>query len=104
MGCRFSQAPHAMIRDQETLNVLLDNIARFVRERLVPNEERVAETDEIPADIVDDMKAMGLFGLTIPEKFGGLQLTMEEEVLVMFEMGKTSPAFRSIFGTTVGIG
>ncbi|NML35021.1 acyl-CoA dehydrogenase family protein [Paraburkholderia antibiotica] len=93
-----------MIRDQETMNVLLDNVARFVRERLVPNEERVAETDEIPAEIVDDMKALGLFGLTIPEQYGGLDLTMEEEVLVMFEMGKTSPAFRSIFGTTVGIG
>ncbi|WP_321962599.1 acyl-CoA dehydrogenase family protein [Paraburkholderia sp. J7] len=93
-----------MIRDQETMNVLLDNVARFVRERLVPNEERVAETDEIPADIVDDMKAMGLFGLTIPEQYGGLDLTMEEEVLVMLELGKTSPAFRSIIGTTVGIG
>lgn len=93
-----------MIRDQETMNVLLDNVARFVRERLVPNEERVAETDEIPADIVDDMKALGLFGLTIPEQYGGLDLTMEEEVLVMFELGKTSPAFRSIIGTTVGIG
>ncbi|MBN3811192.1 acyl-CoA dehydrogenase family protein [Paraburkholderia sp. Ac-20347] len=93
-----------MIRDQETMNVLLDNVARFVRERLVPNEERVAETDEIPADIVNDMKTMGLFGLTIPEAYGGLDLTMEEEVLVMFELGKTSPAFRSIIGTTVGIG
>ncbi|HTR09238.1 MAG TPA: acyl-CoA dehydrogenase family protein [Paraburkholderia sp.] len=93
-----------MIRDQETMNVLLDNVARFVRERLVPNEERVAETDEIPADIVDDMKSMGLFGLTIPEQYGGLDLTMEEEVLVMFELGKTSPAFRSVIGTTVGIG
>jgi acyl-CoA dehydrogenase len=47
---------------------------------------------------------MGLFGLTIPEQYGGLDLTMEEEVLVMFELGKTSPAFRSIIGTTVGIG
>ncbi|HKT95486.1 MAG TPA: acyl-CoA dehydrogenase family protein [Paraburkholderia sp.] len=93
-----------MIRDQETMNVLLDNVSRFVRERLVPNEERVAETDEIPVDIVTDMKAMGLFGLTIPEAYGGLDLTMEEEVLVMFELGKTSPAFRSIIGTTVGIG
>ncbi|SIT40545.1 Acyl-CoA dehydrogenase, short-chain specific [Paraburkholderia ribeironis] len=93
-----------MIRDQETMNVLLDNVARFVRERLVPNEEHVAETDEIPADIVDDMKALGLFGLTIPEQYGGLDLTMEEEVLVMFELGKTSPAFRSVIGTTVGIG
>jgi acyl-CoA dehydrogenase len=86
------------------MNVLRDNIARFVRERLIPNEERVAETDEIPADIVADMKTMGLFGLTIPESYGGLELTMEEEVLAMFELGRASPAFRSLIGTTVGIG
>ena len=93
-----------MIRDSETLNVLLDNVARFVRERLVPNEDRVAETDEIPDDIVNDMKAKGLVGLTIPEKFGGLQLTMEEEVLTVFELCRASPVFRSLIGTTVGIG
>ncbi|KXU82882.1 acyl-CoA dehydrogenase [Caballeronia megalochromosomata] len=93
-----------MIRDIETMNVLRDNIARFVRERLIPNEERVAESDEIAQDIVADMKAMGLFGLTIPEAYGGLQLTMEEEVIAMFELGRASPAFRSLIGTTVGIG
>jgi Acyl-CoA dehydrogenases len=93
-----------MIRDQETLNQLLDTISRFVRERLVPNEERVAEEDAIPADILQEMKDLGLFGLSIPEEYGGLGLTMEEEVLVAFEIGKTSPAFRSTFGTNNGIG
>jgi len=93
-----------MIRDQETLNQLLDTISRFVRERLVPNEERVAEEDAIPADILQEMKDLGLFGLSIPEEYGGLGLTMEEEALVAFEIGKTSPAFRSIFGTNNGIG
>ncbi|MBT9507047.1 acyl-CoA dehydrogenase family protein [Rhodoferax sp.] len=93
-----------MIRDPQTLNALLDTVNRFVRERLVPAEALVAETDEIPADIVNDMKQMGLFGLTVPEEFGGLALTMEEEVMVMLAMGQTSPCFRSLFGTTVGIG
>jgi acyl-CoA dehydrogenase len=93
-----------MIRDQETLTALLDSVSRFVRERLVPAEHEVAETDEIPSAIVQEMRELGLFGLTIPEAFGGLELTMEEEVLAMFEMGQTSPAFRSVFGTTVGIG
>ena len=93
-----------MIRDHDTLTAFLESLRRFVNERLVPAENTVAETDEIPEDIVADMKAMGLFGLTIPESYGGLGLTMEEESLVMFEMGRTSPAFRSLFGTTVGIG
>ncbi|MDB5271566.1 MAG: mmgC 8 [Hymenobacter sp.] len=93
-----------MIRDPETLNALLDSVSRFVRERLVPAEQEVSETDEIPPKIVEEMRQLGLFGLTIPEEFGGLGLTMEEEVRVLFELCKTSPAFRSIIGTTVGIG
>ena len=93
-----------MIRDTDTLNALLATVGRFVRERLVPAEDAVAETDAIPADIVRDMKAMGLFGLTIPEAYGGLGLTMEEEALVMIELCQTAPAFRSLIGTTVGIG
>ena len=47
---------------------------------------------------------LGLFGLTIPEEYGGLGLTMEEEILVSIELGKTSPAFRSLIGTNNGIG
>ncbi|AJG22444.1 acyl-CoA dehydrogenase family protein [Cupriavidus basilensis] len=93
-----------MIRDNDTLEALLDSVRRFVRERLVPAEALVAETDEIPQDIVQDMRDMGLFGMTIPERFGGLELTMEEEVRVVMELCQTSPAFRSLLGTTVGIG
>ena len=93
-----------MIRDPEILTALLDTVRRFVRERLAPAEDIVAETDTIPADIVSDMKTMGLFGLTIPESYGGLGLTMEEESLVMIELCQTAPAFRSLIGTTVGIG
>ena len=93
-----------MIRDQELLDQLLDTISRFVRERLIPNEARLAEDDAVPAAILEQMKEMGLFGLSIPEEFGGLGLTMEEEALVAMEIGKTSPAFRSVFGTNNGIG
>ena len=50
------------------------------------------------------MRNLGLFGMTIPEQFGGLELTMEEEVRVLFELCQTAPAFRSVIGTTVGIG
>ncbi|NQV87103.1 MAG: acyl-CoA dehydrogenase family protein [Woeseiaceae bacterium] len=93
-----------MIRDEETLQVLLDTVSKFVRERLVPLEQQVAEEDLIPDSVVEEMKSLGLFGLTIPEEFGGLGLTMEEELLVAFELGQTSPAFRSLIGTNNGIG
>ena len=70
-----------MIRDQETLNQLIDIVDRFVRERLMPIEQQVAENYEVPDDVIQEMKDLGLFGMTIPEEYGGLGLTMEEEIL-----------------------
>jgi acyl-CoA dehydrogenase len=93
-----------MIRDPESFNILLDTIARFVRERLIPAELEVADTDEVPAGILQEMRGMGLFGLTIPEQYGGLGLTMEEEVRVSMALCRAAPAFRSIVGTNNGIG
>ncbi|MCK5912119.1 MAG: acyl-CoA dehydrogenase family protein, partial [Caulobacter sp.] len=93
-----------MALDLETREQLLDTVARFVAERLRPIEAKVAEDDAVPADVVEEMKALGLFGLSIPEEYGGLGLGMEDETLVAIELGRASPAFRSVFGTNVGIG
>lgn len=93
-----------MIRDQDLLASLIQTVRRFVRERLVPAEAEVEETDAIPPRIITEMRDLGLFGLSIPEEFGGLGLTMEEEVGIALELGQTSPAFRSVIGTNNGIG
>jgi acyl-CoA dehydrogenase len=93
-----------MALDAETFEALIDTVRRFVAERLRSLEERVAEEDEVPEAVVAEMRAMGLFGLSIPEEYGGLGLTMSEEVRVALEFGRTTPAFRSVFGTNVGIG
>jgi acyl-CoA dehydrogenase len=93
-----------MIRDTEILDALIGSIGRFVDEALIPREHEVAETDAIPADIVMKMRNLGLFGLTIPEEYGGMGVTMEEEALIVFELGRASPAFRSYIGTNNGIG
>jgi acyl-CoA dehydrogenase len=93
-----------VIRDAEILAGLIDGIRRFVNERLLPIEAEVADHDEIPGEVVAEMRRLGLFGLTIPEEFGGIGLTMEEEVLVAFEIGQASPCFRSLIGTNNGIG
>ncbi|MDE2356411.1 MAG: acyl-CoA dehydrogenase family protein [Alphaproteobacteria bacterium] len=93
-----------MAFDAETRSQLLETIRRFVSERLRPIEAQVAEADAIPDEILDEMKALGLYGLSIPEAYGGLDLAMEDECLVAMELGRTSPAFRSAFGTNVGIG
>ncbi|MGB2240104.1 MAG: acyl-CoA dehydrogenase family protein [Pseudomonadales bacterium] len=93
-----------MALDSDTLQQLLDTLSRFVTERLRPLESQIATDDRIPEAVVDEMKALGLFGLTIPIEYGGLGLNMQEEVAVARVFGRTSPAFRSAFGTNVGIG
>jgi acyl-CoA dehydrogenase len=93
-----------MIRDLETLQLLQEGVRRFVRAVLIPAENEVAEHDAIPPAIVAQMRELGLFGLAIPEAYGGLGLTMEEEVLVAIELAQASPAFRSLVGTNNGIG
>ena len=93
-----------MALDQDTLAQLLDTVERFVTERLRPLEHRVAEEDRVPDEVVAEMRELGLFGLSIPEEYGGLGLTMAEEAQVAFRLGRTSPAFRSILGTNNGIG
>lgn len=93
-----------MTLDIETRNQLTSTIRRFVVERLIPNEEAVAEADAIPETLITEMKDLGLFGLSIPENYGGLGLNTEEEMLLIFELGRAAPAFRSLFATNVGIG
>jgi acyl-CoA dehydrogenase len=93
-----------MALDRDTLDQLLDAVRRFVEERLMPLEAQVAEEDHIPEEVIDEMRDLGLFGLTIPEEYGGLGLNTEEECRVVMEIGHTSPVFRSVFGTNNGIG
>ena len=93
-----------MALDAATLDALLDTLERFVRERLIPLEAQISEEDLIPADVIDKMKELGLFGMTIPEQYGGLGLSMFEECRAVEVLGHAAPAFRSVFGTNNGIG
>ncbi len=93
-----------MAFDAELRGQLIDTVRRFVTEKCRPIEADVAEKDEVPQSVVDEMKALGLFGIAVPEAYGGLDLDMETECLVAMELGRTSPAFRSVAGTNIGIG
>jgi acyl-CoA dehydrogenase len=93
-----------MALDVDTLEQLLDTITRFVSERLRPLEAQVGREDRIPDELVQEMRELGLFGLTIPSEYGGIGLNAEEEMHVAMELGRTSPAFRSVIGTNNGIG
>jgi len=92
------------VTDSDVLRAMVDETRRFTREELVPAEEHVEETDEIPSGIIARIKELGFFGMTIPEQYGGLGLSMYEEASVVMEIGYAAPAFRSYFGTSNGVG
>jgi acyl-CoA dehydrogenase len=93
-----------MIKDESTINLMIDTVSNFVKDRLIPIEEECSENDSIPHEIIDEIRELGLFGLSIPDEYGGLGLTLEEEMLVIFELCHAAPIFRSVIGTNVGIG
>ncbi|MFE3850682.1 acyl-CoA dehydrogenase family protein [Streptomyces griseorubiginosus] len=89
--------------DAADFSDVLSEVRRFVRDRVVPLEAEIDEKDEMPADIREAAKKMGLFGFALPEEYGGLGLSMYEETQLMFELGYTTPSLRSMFGTNNGI-
>jgi len=82
---------------------LVSLLREFIRHEVMPAEVGIDESDEIPARLIAQAKEMGLYGYAIPAEYGGLGLSVEQQVRVAIELGYTSPAFRSLFGTNNGI-
>ena len=82
---------------------VLKQITHFVRSRVMPREIEIMATDAIPDDLRAQAAEMGLFGYAIPQEWGGLGLDLVQDVEVAMELGYTSLALRSMFGTNNGI-
>jgi acyl-CoA dehydrogenase len=82
---------------------LIEVLRDFIRREVMPAEAGIDESDEIPDRLIAQAKEMGLYGYALPAEFGGLGLSVRQQVLVTMELGYTSPAFRSLFGTNNGI-
>ncbi len=89
--------------DPDIFDQFIDQLERYVRERLIPAEKDVIANDKIPDDIVEEMKEMGLFGLTVPEEYGGAGLNTSQYAKVVNTMAYAAPAYRSIFSINVGM-
>lgn len=89
--------------DAEAFQTIVAEVRRFVRREVVPAEAWIDEHDEMPARLREQAAAMGLYGFALPLEHGGLGMTMTEEVVLTFELGYATPAFRSLFGTNNGI-
>lgn len=89
--------------DTQEFEDILAAVRQFVRNEVIPLEDEIERTDEIPEKIRAQAAEMGLFGYALPVEYGGLGLTMTEELRLAFEVGYTSPAFRSMFGINNGL-
>ena len=89
--------------DTESFEQIVSAVRRLVRDVVVPREQEIEDTDAIPDDLRAAAAEMGLFGYALPTEYGGLGVTMSEDVRLAFELGYTAPAFRSLFGTNNGI-
>jgi acyl-CoA dehydrogenase len=92
----------AVVSDEDFKDILAQT-RQFVRTAVVPRELEIAANDEVPADIREQVKRMGLFGYAIPQAWGGLGLNLAQDVEMAMELGYTSLALRSMFGTNNGI-
>jgi acyl-CoA dehydrogenase len=82
---------------------ILAQTRHFVRTAVVPREQEILADDRVPDDLREQAKKMGLFGYAIPQEWGGLGLNMAQDVELAMELGYTSLALRSMFGTNNGI-
>lgn len=89
--------------DEDVFDQFIDQLQRYVRERLIPAEQVIVEADAIPADILAEMRDMGLFGLTMPEEFGGAGMNVSQYIRTIHTIGYAMPAFRSIISINIGM-
>ncbi|MFB1296608.1 acyl-CoA dehydrogenase family protein [Mycobacterium sp. pW049] len=87
----------------EDFQEILTQTRHFVRTAVVPREQEILTDDEVPEDLRQEAKDMGLFGYAIPQEWGGLGLNLAQDVELAMELGYTSLALRSMFGTNNGI-
>lgn len=89
--------------DPEVFEQFMDQLHRYVRERLIPAEQIVIANDAIPDEIVQELREMGLFGLTNAAEFGGAEMNARQYVLTVKALAYAMPAFRSIISINIGM-
>ncbi|MFM5883972.1 MAG: acyl-CoA dehydrogenase family protein [Novosphingobium sp.] len=89
--------------DPDVFDQFIEQLHRYVRERLVPAEKEILETDRIPDDIMAEMREMGLFGITMPEEYGGAGMNVFQYARTIRELSYAMPCYRSITSINIGM-
>jgi acyl-CoA dehydrogenase len=89
--------------DADIYDAFIDQLNRFVRDRLIPAEEQLEALGRVPDDILAEMRDMGLFGVTMPEEYGGAGMNISQYIGFVQALAYAAPAFRSILSINVGM-
>ncbi|MBA4307527.1 MAG: acyl-CoA dehydrogenase [Sphingopyxis sp.] len=89
--------------DADIFDQFIDQLGRYVRERLIPAEKDILESDVIPDAIVDEMRELGLFGLTTPEEYGGAAMTIAQYIRTIRTLSYAAPCYRSMVSINIGM-
>ncbi|EMD82020.1 acyl-CoA dehydrogenase family protein [Pacificimonas flava] len=89
--------------DAESFEAFLEQLDRWVRERLIPAEARTIEMNRVPDDVRQEMVDMGLFGITTPEAYGGAGMKTSQYIETMKRISYAAPAYRSLLSINVGM-
>ena len=89
--------------DNDIFEQFTEQLRRYIRERLIPAEKEVLETEMIPEAIMAEMRDLGLFGLTVPEEYGGAGMNIQQYIRTMREFSYAAPCFRSVTSINVGM-
>jgi acyl-CoA dehydrogenase len=88
----------------EDILLLKENIRQFIEEQIDPFSMQIEDEDHIPESIINLSKEIGLFGLSIPERYGGLGIGMVGKCALYEEIGKTHNGYTTLIGAHTGIG
>ena len=78
---------------------ITEMVRQFADEQILPNAEHFDHEDEFPAEIVEQMKELGLFGVTIPEEYGGMGLDLTTYVMIVEELSRGWISISGIINT-----
>src|SRR5579875_3610506 len=81
-----------------------ETVRQFVASEIEPLAMKIEEEDGVPQALLDKSKALGLFGLSIPEEYGGMGVNMVGKCALYEELGKTINGYTTILGAHNGIG
>jgi acyl-CoA dehydrogenase len=82
----------------ESIKEYLDSVRIFIKKHIEPIAEQVDRDDDMPQFLIEKMGEMGLFGLSISKKYGGLGLTVLESCIITEELAKAGLAFVRLIG------